>query len=111
MTVTVEATGTQTATVSTEHTLNSGSFTGAKTYMLRVDTDNLANGDVLELRVKAKVLTGGSEKVLYLASYAHDQGSDDVIKEIVVSSPYSTSFTLKQTAGTGRAFDWHVISL
>lgn len=108
--MTVEASGTQTATVSTEHTLNGGSFTSAKTYVLSVDLTNLANGDTVELRAKVKVISSGSEKLIYLGTYSHAQPYP-VVHSIPVRSEYSASFTLKQTAGTGRNFDWAVLSL
>lgn len=106
----VEAFGTQTAVIGTEHTLNGGSFTGLKVYVLHVDTTNMALGDALELRAYEKVLTGGTEKLAYYASYQHNQGS--VVKiSIPLPSAYSMKFTLLQTAGTGRAYDWRVDSL
>ena len=42
MSVTVEGSGTQTATINTEHTLHTNS--GAKVLTLLVDTANMANG-------------------------------------------------------------------
>lgn len=101
--------GTQTATIGTEHTLGS-SITAAGTFILSVNTSNLANGDVLELRAKTKVLTDGSEAVYLLATYAHAQG-DPVKMSIPIPSLYSLTFTLKQTAGTGRAFEWNIVGL
>lgn len=108
--MTVEASGTQTAVISTEHTLNSGSFTSAKVYVLEVDTSNMVGGDVLELRIKKKVLSGGTEKVIFMNTFAHAQ-AEPVKVSIPVRSEYSISFTLKQTAGTGRNYDWAVMSL
>jgi hypothetical protein len=101
--------GTQSATVTTEHTLGS-SITTAGTYVLMVNTTNMVAGDELELRAKVKVLTGGSETVLFIASYAHAQ-SEPIKVSIPVVSLYSVSFTLKQTAGTSRNFEWNIISL
>ena len=101
--------GTQTATISTEHTLGSA-VTAAGTFLLSVNTTNMANGDVLELRAKTKVLTGGSEAVYLLAAYAHVQGAP-VKMSIPIPSVYSLTFTLKQTAGTGRAFEWNILAL
>jgi hypothetical protein len=101
--------GTQTATIGTEHTLGSA-VVAAGTFMLSVNTTNMANGDVLEICAKTKVLTGGAEAVYMLATYAHAQG-DPVKTSIPIPSLYSLTFTLKQTAGTGRAFEWNIVGL
>ena len=101
--------GTQVATLSTEHSICSSSSPG--TYLLQVNTKNLANGDVVKLRVKIKVLSGDSSESLCLVStFAHAQA--DVVKvSIPVVSMFSIVCTLEQTAGTGRNFDWALISL
>ncbi len=107
---TVEGSGTQTATISTEHSLHTNS--GAKTFVFIVDTVNMVEGDVLELRVYLMVLSGGTRRVAYLATYAH--GQDEPIKiSLPVPSPGQTNgfeASLKQTAGTGRSFPWSVVS-
>lgn len=105
---TVEASGTQTATISTEHTL--ATISTSKTLVLVVDTTNLVNGDAVELRVSRKVLTGGSEALAWFGRYKHAQG-DPVKVSIPIPSPFEAKFTLKQTDGTGRNFDWSVESL
>ncbi len=119
MTVTAEATGTQSASVGTEHTLSTQ--TGAKVFQLIVDIHNMVAGDTLELRAYMKVLTGGSAYLAYQAYYAGDPGDgattgSSAQGEVVVISPpvasaYSVAFTLKQTAGTSRNFDWAVVSV
>jgi hypothetical protein len=48
MAVTVDSSGTQAATVNTEHTLDDVAAPG--TYQLGVDMTNMAAGDVVELR-------------------------------------------------------------
>lgn len=98
--------GSQTATISTEHTLSTE--TTAATYILSVDCANLANGDTVELRAYVKVRSTSTEAVYLLASYSHAQ-VEDVKMSIPVPTLHSVKFTLKQTAGTGRAFDWNVI--
>lgn len=108
MAVTVESSGTQTAVINTEHSL--AALTSAKVLQLSVDASNMANGDVLELRIKRKVLTGGSEAVLFYASFSHAQ-SEPIKVSVPVVCPFGATFTLKQTAGTGRAFPWSVESL
>ena len=107
--------GTQTATIGTEHTLLTESAAGI--YTLTVQLKNMVNGDVLELRAYAKVLTGDANPLcVYEQSYAHAQGDGAaagssakgavVVKSPPVESPFSLIWTLKQTAGTGRSFDW-----
>ena len=109
-TVVVEDSNTQTAVVGTEHTLNTNSL--AKPLTLAVNTVNMANGDVLELRIKTKVLTGDAVGLAYLATFANIQ--TEIIK---LSRPTPTGglasatvFTLKQTAGTARNFPWAIWS-
>jgi len=112
MAVTVQGSGTQTATVGTEHTLLDVAVAG--TFTLHVDAVNMAAGDVLELRIYQMVLTGGTRRVAYFEDFSGVQPVDDVIKISVPISNELTDagalrFTLKQTAGTGRAFPWKVL--
>lgn len=103
------ASGSQTATISTEHTLASASSAGG-VYLLRVNCVNMVDGDVVELRAYTKASGSDSEAVCYLASFANTQS--DVIKlSIPVATAEDIKFTLKQTAGTGRAFPWGVLNL
>ena len=103
-----EANGTQTATVTTEHTLHT--TTNAGTYVLDVDLTNLANGDTVELRAKKKCLTGGSEILYLLGTYSHAQGAP-LVSTIPIHSEYSLKVTLKQTVGTSRDFPWNLNKL
>ena len=112
MAVTAFASGTQTATVTTEHFLTSPNVAG--TFTFHVDTVNMAAGDVLELRIYQMVLTAGTQRVAFYVAYSGVQATDDLIK---VSIPISNEltdtnalrFSLKQTAGTGRNFPWKVL--
>lgn len=112
MAVTAQATGTQTATIGTEHTLADIAVAG--TFTLHVDKNVMADGDVLELRVYQIVLTGGTRRVAYFDRWQDAQSADDMI---AISVPISNEltdagslrFTLKQTAGTGRNFPWKVL--
>lgn len=99
----VSNSGTQAATVGTEHTL--AQPTAAGTYVLLVDTQNLVNADILELRLKRKVLSGGTVRECYYAAY-RDQQSQPVKVSLPLPTPHGVDATLKQTAGTGRSFDW-----
>lgn len=110
----VAAYGTQTATVSTEHTLYTQ--TAAHTSVLTVSLTNLAIGDTVVLTIYDKGLTGDTittgtaPNVLYQASYSHAR-SEPMVQSVPVPVAYGAVFTLKQTAGTGRDFPWHVVTL
>lgn len=109
MAVTSVASGTQTATISTEHSLGAA-ITTAGVYVLVVDTNAMAGGDRLELRAKTKAISGGVQRLAYVASFRHAQST--LIKySVPVPVDVEVQFTLKQTAGTGRAFPWSVLSL
>lgn len=105
---TTVSSGTQSATVSTEHTLLDTATAGD--YQLKVNLSNLAAGDIVELRMYDKVLSGDAYGVVFSAVYTDAQGTDG---EICVSPPLMMpnggKFTLKQTAGTGRSFKWVVV--
>lgn len=97
--------GTQTATIGTKHQLYTTSL--ANTYALLVDTNNMAIGDVLELYIDIACKSGGTLRQAYFVTYAHTQ-ADPAKTSVAVIAPAGATFSLKQTAGTGRAFDWSV---
>ena len=105
---TSNSSGSQTAVISTEHTLatitTSGSFT------LSVDANAMALGDELILRVKKKIGSGGTTRLLFEQTYSNVQGLP-VIDIIPTASTNEVVFTLTQTAGTGRAFPWEIWEL
>lgn len=107
---TVETDGSQTATVTTEHTL--ATVTTAGTFQLMVDTVNMAAGDVLELRIKRPTRAGGTAQTMFYVMYAGVQPTEDVQKvsvPVVMSAAVgSLIFTLKQTLGTGRVYPWAI---
>lgn len=104
MTWTVDSSGSQTATIGTEHVLDSP--TTVATYVLGVDTVNLALGDLLELRCYDMV-DGTNYRQIWKGTFQHVQiNAGKVSPPIAVTT--QAKFTLKQTAGTGRAFPWSV---
>ena len=108
MAINVIASGTQSATISTEHSL--ATSTSGKTYVFAVDTINMANGDELELRVYTKVLSGSTKHLAYYVAYAQAQGIPNKYSVPVPANQYC-EVSLKQTAGTGRSFDWSLLSI
>lgn len=107
-TVTLEASGTQTATIGTEHTLTT--LTGLKVYTFFVDCANMVDGDETELRVYYTVLTGGVERLMYPPMVIKNAQTSMIKQSLPIPSDISCKFTLKQTAGTGRNFAWKVLS-
>jgi hypothetical protein len=108
MAISVIASGTQAATVSTEHSLSTS--TTGKTYVFVVNTANMVNGDELELRIYTKVLTGSTKQLAYLAAYAHVQTAPNKYS-VPVPANWSCEVSLKQSAGTSRNFEWALLSL
>lgn len=110
MTVSITNSGSQTATIGTEHTLGAA-ITAAGIYQLKVDTANLAAGDILELRMYGKVRSTDTERLMWgPASYGPVPPSIDIVVSPADVCAASVKFTLKQTAGTGRAYPWAIYS-
>ena len=101
------ASDTQTATVTTEHTLTTK--TDAGVYILVVDTKNMVANDILELRINTKVAAGGTSGLAYMATFAHVQ-AEPLKYSIPVPVDTEIVCTLKQTAGAGgRDFPWNLL--
>lgn len=115
MAVTAPGSGTQAATIGTEHTLYDVAVAG--TFTFHVDKRAMAGGDTLELRIYQMILpaaSGGTRGVAYKESFFGAPDPDDQIAISVAISneltdPGSLRFTLKQVAGTGRSFPWKVL--
>ena len=107
---TSESSGTQTATVTTEHTLDD--IAAAGLYQLVVDLGNMVAGDVVELRAYQAVLASGTLRQLAFHAFygAQAVGIPAVSPWLsnVNTDAASLRFTLKQTFGTGRDFAWQV---
>lgn len=114
MTVAAAASGTQTATVTTEHQLADTAAAGI--YTFEVDCNAMVAGDVLELRVYKMILTAGTSRVVFVGFFYGAQATDDLVKVSVpvtneLTDSTSLRFSLKQTFGTGRAFPWKVVKI
>lgn len=100
--------GSQTAVISTEHTLST--ITDAGSYVLGVDMSNMVLGDKLTLRIKTKIRSVGTTRTTYIANYANNQGTFNTLS-IPIASPHEFIATLEQTDGTGRTFNWEITEL
>lgn len=114
MAVTAHASGTLSTTGGgTEDFLTSPNVAG--TFTLHIDTNDMAAGDVVEIRVYQMVLTAGTQRVAYYMRYEGLQYTDDKIKISVPISNELTDanalrFSIKQTEGTaGISLPWKVL--
>lgn len=111
MAITTAASGTQAATVGTEHTLFDSASAG--TYLLDVDAAAMVAGDLLEVRAYKMVLAGGTRRGFCVHRRVGAQPADDTIAvSIPITTPLSDAgavrFTLTQVRGTSRSFPWSV---
>ena len=104
----VAGSGTKTAILNTEHTVFYTTTAGVYVYAVNCSTMQL--GDILELRTRGRLTSGGADGVMYESLYVHTQ-TTPLQYSIPVVVPISLSATIKQTAGTGRSYEWTVVSL
>jgi hypothetical protein len=104
----VESSGTQTATLTTEHSLATPAT--LKTRVLAVDANALVAGETLTLRFKGAVLSAGTERLIREAVFTGPL-AEPHIQSMPVVMPQGGTITLTQTGGTGRAYPWAVLTL
>lgn len=108
MTISAHQEGSQTAVISTEHTLNTTTpETTDGVFQMFVDVANMVAGDVLELRIKEKCRAGDTIRQVLTSTLSGVQ-SDPLWVSPSFVLLHGWDFTLKQTAGTGRAFPWSI---
>ena len=98
--------GTQTATI--EHIL--ATDTNNATFVEVVQTSNLALADLVELRIYTIDLSGGTQQQAWKGAYQNAQINNAKISP-PIASDQSVMCTLKQLAGTGRAFPWKILRI
>jgi len=104
---TLDSSGTQTAVIGTEHVLATSTNNG--TFYFQVRGNNLVAGDILELRIYTITLSGGTLEVTWKTTVGPSPPSTIVIASPPQPSDQSIKVTLKQTAGSGRSFDWKLL--
>lgn len=109
MAVSVKTSGSQTATLTTEHTL--ATITDAGVYQLAVDVNAMVGGatpDILELRCYGKARSGDTERLEAVWTLAGAQALK-LWRGLPLISPHHLKITLTQTQGSGgRTFPWAV---
>lgn len=100
------ASGTHTAEIANEHLLATNTTSGV--FVLVVDTNNMAEGDELTLRIKTMAVGSGSIRLAYTMEFTGLQ-AEPVKYSVPVPSNNSITCTLEQTAGTARTFPWSLL--
>jgi len=108
MALSVKSSGSQTATLATDHTLLSTPDSGV--YVMVVDAANLANGETLILTIQRKARSGDTIRTAYTAVFQHALGSPLLLSP-PVPCPVGADFILRQEGGTGRAYPWSIEQL
>ncbi len=106
--ITSVAHGSQTATIDTEHTLDTQTIAG--TYVLSTDMTNLAAEDIVILRLYKKVVHDGNSILAYEKEWAGVQ-TEKAKESIPIVADSEVHATLEQTDGTGRVFPWSLLKL
>lgn len=105
MAVTQHATGTQTCVIGTDHTLDT---VAGGVSVLYLDLENLNVGDTLQIWAMTLAKTGGTMRRAYPIETVGGDQTGDHFTSIPVGTTLNVEWHIKQTAGTGRAFDWSV---
>lgn len=76
-------------------------------YQAFIDLNALAAGDVFEFRVYEKVLSGSTQRAIYIARMAGVQGTPIWVSPTLVLI-HGWDMTLKKISGTDRSIDWSI---
>lgn len=103
---TVKTSGSQTATVTTEHTL--ATVTDAGTFLVCVDLADMSAGDVVSVKVYGKARSTDTERLLHSGTYGPGIAATPLVQSIPIVSPHHLKVTLTQSAGVSADFPWAV---
>jgi hypothetical protein len=104
--ITAGSAGTGTQTAYPEQVLSTS--TSNASFVFEADTTNLVNGDLVEFSVYTVTLVSGIYGRMWKASAQHIQVNPHK-QAPPVASDQSIMFTVRQLAGTARAFPWKAL--
>ena len=108
MAVSEHNSGTQTATLTTEHFLGTDPDNTDGAFQFVVDLSNLANGETLEIRVYEAALSSDTSSLAAVRwTFSHAQ-ADPLFVSPALILLHRWRVSIKQTGGTGRAFKWSI---
>ncbi|HYD07796.1 MAG TPA: hypothetical protein VEC60_18820 [Reyranella sp.] len=91
----------------TEQELTAGAAVSG-TFMLRLDTSNMADGDQIELRLYTKAGSTRRQAACYSLSNAQQ---DPVHLGPILPTAEDYRATIKRVAGTDRSYAWSILNL
>lgn len=109
MAIAVSNVGTLTLSGS-EQTVGSARTDG-KTYVLQLDLNTMAAGDVVEVYVYVKTNTSGGTARLLDKLYFTDAQGDPAWQSVPIAAPYSVEFKAKQPTGSARTIEYALFSI
>jgi hypothetical protein len=102
------ASGTQAATVNTEHFVGTDPETTTGAFQFRVELNEMARADTLEIRVYEKV-NDSADTARQIAMWPIlNEQTDLLFVSPALMLGNGWRFSIKQTTGTGRSFQWAV---
>lgn len=111
---TVDQSGTASISDATETTLGSAS-TSNGTFVLKTDLNALAAGEQIIVRIYTIILSAGTERVVWLGTYAALAGTIGMVTPIVVSPPVASDISIKATLqfvaspAASRSIPWSLL--
>lgn len=100
--------GTQSATLDTEHFLGTDPDTTTGVYQFMVETVNMARGDRTVIRVYEKINDTGDTARKCLESVLTNEQPSTLWVSPAFIFVIGFRFSIEQTDGTGRSFQWSI---
>ena len=108
MAISEHASGTQSATVTTEHFLGTDPDNTDGAFQFVVDMQNMVMGDSLEIRVYEAALSGDSTSPQVAVWYYYNTQADPMFMSPAFLLMHRWRFSIKQTTGASRNFKWSI---
>jgi hypothetical protein len=105
MAVAEHESGSQTATIGTEHFLGTDNDGTDAFFQYLIDVSAMAFNDILEIRLYEKTRAADSVQEIHVWRLKHAQTNKQWVSPGIIFL-HNRRASIKQTAGTGRAFPW-----
>lgn len=87
-------------------------FTTSGTYVLNLDLNALAAGDVITLSIFTKAISTSTARIYQTVTFVNAQTGEPNFQSIPIVSPYSIEFMIQHaTGGSARSIDYAIMTL